>query len=69
MRLSSDEQLQHLFRPLLGQLLYQAKAHSPAAASRETGPTPSPALKPTFVPRVTQSYRPSSDKDKCLLKI
>ena len=31
------------------------KCARPAAASRDTGPTPTPALKPAFVPRVTQS--------------
>ena len=32
-----------------------SKSARPAAASRDTGPTPTPALKPAFVPRVTQS--------------
>ena len=42
-------------QPKQNQEGYVSKCARPAAASRDTGPTPTPALKPAFVPRVTQS--------------
>ena len=41
--------------PTQNQEGHVSKCARPAAASRDTGPTPTPALKPAFVPRVTQS--------------